>query len=162
MSSQDNLDDSFYFLPSDSLIIPILNRTGSPSSNIVSSVFNLIFDNLLEGDRFNEAVQNSMDTYNQELFKKTDEYTINLSPESYSENEPKNCFICIENLEGSVYKLECGHIYHQKCLEDAISHQHTRCPVCHKDIPMMQKKIWKKDEYTNNGHKICISSPENE
>jgi choline kinase len=163
MNSRDNINDPYYFLPSDSLIIPILNNNESSPANIMSNVFSLIFDNLLESDRFNEAVQNSMDTYNQELFKKTNEFKIKIEPELYDGDIEKKCFICIESLEGKVYKLDCGHTYHQSCLEEAVSHQHTKCSICNKQFPIQQEKPWKKEKYTNtNGHVITISSPEQE
>jgi hypothetical protein len=160
MSSRD-VNDPFYFLPSDSLFIPILNNTSDDSSsNILSNVFSVIFDNLLEGDRFNEAVQNSMDTYNEELFKNTNEYKINLESVSYdSDCSKKQCFICLEKLQGKVYDLPCHHIFHENCMEQAISHQHTKCPLCFKEIPVTPKKPWTKEEYEHSGHKISISSP---
>jgi hypothetical protein len=40
---------------------------------VFSNIFSVLFDSFIENDRFNEAVQNSMDSYNEELFRKKEE-----------------------------------------------------------------------------------------
>jgi hypothetical protein len=37
----------------------------------------------------------------------------------------ERCGICLEN---STYKLECGHIFHEKCMEQW--KQYNSCPIC--------------------------------
>ena len=51
----------------------------------------------------------------------------------------------------TVIVLDCQHIFHQTCVEDAVAHQHVRCPLCRAVIPTHEKK---KEERNPDGHLI--------
>lgn len=132
------------------------------SSNLISidsdtmNIISLMFDNLFENDRYNEAIQNSLNTYHEEIFSLKDEYKIDnvsFKLQIIDENQSK-CFICLENFQinDDIYKLECNHIFHKECLDDSIKHQHYECCLCKHSIKVIEKKI---DTYENeNGHII--------
>jgi len=124
---------------------------------VFENVFNVFFDNLLENERFQEAVTNSINTYNDEIFNKNDEYYIDLKT-NINDCE-KQCLICLEliSVSENVYTLECSHIFHKECLDTSIEHQHYECPLCKHKIKVKSKIHWK-DEYENNGHTIKLIS----
>jgi hypothetical protein len=144
-------------------------------NNIFSSIFSNIFNNIIEVDRFNEAVQNSMETYNEELFKKVDDYVIDrpLLSSIPSSSRVSTCFICMADLKTGenipeevgekkdLYELPCHHVFHASCLQEAVSHQHYKCCLCQEKIPLITKKkteMINQEEYNHNGHRITISS----
>jgi hypothetical protein len=43
--------------------------------------------------------------------------------------EGQDCVICMEN-EGVSIKLDCGHSFHIKCLEEWINRENNSCPIC--------------------------------
>jgi len=145
---------------SDTFIIPLLDNESNPR-NVFSSIFNILFDNVVEYDRMNEAIQNSLNTYNEELFKRVDDVCIDLKEQYLDINNEEHqkilekiCFICLEKLDGNVYILNCNHVYHKKCLDEAVSYQHFKCSLCNETIPT---KNTIKEEYENeNGHKISL------
>jgi hypothetical protein len=175
-------NDPFFFLTSDSILFTT-NVGGLPSSsdpsNVFSSIFSNVFNNLIEVDRFNEAVQNSMETYNEELFKKVDDHTINLPivQNIPSSSRVSACFICTAELDPVVadqnpfettdkkngfYELPCHHVYHASCLQEAVAHQHYKCCLCQEKIPLVSKACTattkEEEEYNQSGHRITISS----
>lgn len=137
------------FNNNNSILIPILNNDNG--ENVFSNIFNVLFDNIIENDRFNEAIQNSMDTYNQELFKKTNEYEIDKNMIKYIDS-PHKCFICLESKPTNLIELPCSHKFHYDCINTAISHQHYKCPLCHTEIP--KKIIYKEENINDVGHII--------
>lgn len=144
-------------LSSDSLLIPLLTNNNDTPANIFSNIFTILFDNVAETDRMNEAIENSLNTYNDELFKRKENVYITIEAKNLQSD--KLCFICLEQLTGKVYELGCGHIFHQGCLDRAISHQHYQCSICKSAIPIQQSK---KEEYENeNGHRIALYLKEN-
>lgn len=158
--SQNNQMNNYNFLfSSESIFIPLSNNNNNSPTNLFSNIFNVLFDSFTENDVFNDVIQISMDSYNDELFKKINDIYIDLSASETDDSmKNKNCFICLENLVDSinnrVYKLKCNHIFHKKCLDKAISHQHYNCCICKGKIPI---KKMEKEEYENeNGHKISM------
>jgi hypothetical protein len=112
-----------------------------------NSTFSLLrlVETLIENRLFRQTVENSMETYNHELFRKRDD--VRLSTEgspwtaeedaALSSEEEKKCYICLETIEvgNMVVRLECKHRFHQGCAEEAVAHQHFRCPLCRQAIP---------------------------
>lgn len=85
------------------------------------------------------AMQDSMDTYHEGLFK-TDRKILPVL-QSFTMNEPSTrCYVCLDNIdEGqNATKLSCEHIFHYDCLQDMVAHQHACCPLCRQDIPVMR------------------------
>jgi hypothetical protein len=166
-------NDPFFFLTSDSILFSSTTTTPS-ENNIFSSIFSNIFNNIIEVDRFNEAVQNSMETYNEELFKKVDDHIIDrpLLSSVPSSSRVSTCFICAADLkhgenteeqEKGFYELPCHHVYHACCLQEAVAHQHYKCCLCQENIPLLPQEPEppvnvNKEEYNHNGHRITISS----
>ena len=148
------MDDRF------SIIFPVGERQEQPSF-VLSNLFSILFDSSLENDRLQEAVQNSMDTYNQEIFRRKDEFRL---PEPVTEDpeseipEGSVCRICLESLSHPVYRNPCGHGFHTGCMETAIAHQHYKCPVCTKEVPVVRNNAWEDVVFENeDGHRIEFS-----
>lgn len=136
----------------------MLSSNETTNDAIFENVFNVLFDNILENERFQEAVSNSINTYNDEIFNSMDEFVIDCSYELNKATDEK-CYICLECMEENekIYKLECSHIFHKSCLDKSISHQHYNCPLCKHKIKVKKKINWS-DEYENEGHKIKLIS----
>jgi SUMO ligase MMS21 Smc5/6 complex component len=143
-------NDPFSIYTNNSILIPLLNNDND-GENIFSNLFNVLFDNIIENDRFNEAIQNSMETFNKELFKKIDEYEIDKSAIKYIDSVHK-CFICLEINDENIIELPCSHKFHYDCINTSVLHQHYKCPLCHSDIP--RKTILKEENINNAGHII--------
>lgn len=155
MSDPNEPFPSIFNASSDSIIIPIFDNSQESPTTVFSNIFSVLFDSFIENDRFNEAVQNSMDSYNEELFRKKEEFVVDVeSLEKLSENMVnKKCFICLELLGDKIYSLPCGHCYHKDCLDEAMAHQHYKCCLCNAEIP--KKKNTSREELQNeNGHTI--------
>ncbi|NDE13974.1 hypothetical protein EBZ80_03495 [bacterium] len=148
------MDDRF------SIIFPVGERQEQPSF-VLSNLFSLLFDNSLENDRIQEAVQNSMDTYNQEIFRRKDEFRLadmTEIPSDYVIPENAVCRICLEALTLPLYRNRCGHEFHTRCIETAVAHQHYKCPVCSGEIPVVRNNVWEDVVFENeDGHRIAFS-----
>ena len=104
--------------------------------SIYTNIMRLV-DIIMEDDQYNQALSDSMDTYNAELFRKSEtDVPINLPEVVLEETPAEPCRICLESLSkgDSVYKLSCVHVFHKECIKTAINHQHAMCPLCRKDI----------------------------
>jgi hypothetical protein len=125
------------------------------TSITLEGIFNALFDNLLDNERFQEAVSNSMNTYNEEIFKKNNDFVIDL--QAIPCQKETKCLICLESIlfNEMTYPLECLHLFHKSCLEQSIEHQHYECPLCKCKINI-KKRIKLEDEYENNGHYIKL------
>jgi hypothetical protein len=129
-------------------LIPFNIDEGS-SNSLFSNIFNFLFDSIIENDRFNEAVQNSLNTFNDELFNKKSEYKFD-HLNSTKITTDKKCFICLEINHDDLYELPCKHIFHYDCINEAVLHQFYKCPLCNAEIP--KKKM--QQEVNENGHII--------
>ena len=151
---------------------PFLSRTviyttirNIPRRQIVlSSIYNLMVDSLFDTDVFQQTLQESLDTYSNELFRKTTHLRladslspIMLSKEALVSMEDPVCRICLETFieKQSIVNLNCHHTYHQQCLLDAISHQHSRCPLCRASIPITERTVLM-DVQNTEGHHITL------
>jgi len=136
------LHENYFFARSSS------GTTSSRSNNFVSTrtIFsNLldIVDSLLEEEMYQAVLGNSMNTYNEELFRKTDDH-VNVDSSGFflTESEISEikdvCRICLDdfNTTTKVYKLPCMHYFHVDCLSEAIHHQHHKCPLCRSGLPV--------------------------
>lgn len=94
---------------------------------------------LMEDVIYERILEQSMDTHLNELFKKEDKYEINL--EKIKLEEEEKCLICLEiiSTEEDVYKNNCNHKFHIKCLEESVSFNHLYCPTCRHSIPIRNK-----------------------
>jgi hypothetical protein len=107
----------------------------------------LLVESLFERELFNRTLERSMETYNNELFqKKTDRRLVStpydLAKEEHDALEgEKRCYICLEgmNVGEKVVKLACNHLYHHECVQGAVEHQHTRCPLCRSEIAVEEE-----------------------
>lgn len=110
-----------------------------------SSAFSLLrlVETLIENRLFRQTVENSMETYNNELFRKRDDVRLSTEGVPWTaeddatlSQEEKKCFICLDAIEigNLVVKLECKHIFHHACVQNAVAHQHFRCPLCRQTI----------------------------
>lgn len=68
----------------------------------------------------------------------TIQYIIEYHIVKLSENDNKNCVICLSELndiesQSEVIKTKCNHYYHKQCIKDWIDSDnelHLNCPLC--------------------------------
>lgn len=116
-------DDEFYYLLSFALLQTIVNSER------------------MDRDVLNDVISESMETYHEELLRKNENQ--NISSRDYQivvfrQGEYRNdkCFICLEDFteeESPLLQLDCKHIYHKSCIEEAV-HYNSHCPLCRSDI----------------------------
>lgn len=123
------------------------------------SLYHLV-ETLIENRLFRRTVENSMETYNEELFRKRDD--VRLSKDGFpwtaeddaawSSAEEKKCYVCLEAIEvgNLMVRLECRHLFHHACIENAVAHQHVRCPLCRHTIATYETK----SQTNESGHRI--------
>lgn len=84
------------------------------------------------------VLQQSLVTYNEEVILSLESWGEKdaSSFEKYEEN--MECPICMEEIEKneSLYNIQCQHILHKKCLEEAIKSNYL-CPICRNKIQKM-------------------------
>jgi len=95
----------------------------------------------IEQDMIRSAMQESMDTYHQSLFRKNSRLRLDLAPFLAEKDDEGECFICLEPIRVSeeVVRLHCNHLFHAACIQDIVSHQHGHCPLCREAIPIREK-----------------------
>lgn len=149
-----SLSDSSFFFPTtrgrrsslDSMFdmesgweIPLLQRSRTTQYTPLLSLFDSIFSPQMDRLILDEVSSESMQTYHQELLRKTDDIVIsNKYPiVPFTSSLPRNheCFICMErfNDQENVIVLDCQHIYHPTCIQNAIAYN-TKCPLCKQHI----------------------------
>lgn len=90
----------------------------------------------IEQQMVNQALNDSMDTHHQSLFRRDSKISIDIEPSEW-DAEPEKCFICLEMMERGemVTRIPCSHAFHSACIQDFITHQHRQCPLCRTAIP---------------------------
>jgi hypothetical protein len=130
----------------------------APLFRVPSDTFLLFFENIFERELLHHAIEESMTTYSNELFRPQDTIQLCLSPVLLSETlwnglgSDKCCYICLENMQvqENIGYLPCQHKFHFVCLEKLVSHQHTQCPCCRQSLPL--REIQKNE----SGHHIVL------
>lgn len=110
------------------------------SNDTIFANFLGFLDSLVEEDMLQTAVTHSMNTYSEELFKKSDDWImIQCEKEIVTRPDDQKCRICLEAFQSmdSVYHLPCHHRFHCDCLEEAVQRQHVLCPMCRASIPVV-------------------------
>lgn len=118
----------------------------------VFSLYRLV-ETLMETRLFRQTIANSMETYDQELFRRREDRCLQGDAVPWTDEEKeKKCYICLEmfTTEDLVVKLECTHVFHHACAENAVAHQHLRCPLCRAEIPTRSKD----EDRNSSGHVI--------
>lgn len=136
--------------------------------------FFLEFDDIINRfveDRLMETViEQSMQSFEDDLFKKKEGLSVNLESSILKRNsdasEDIKCYICLCPIEENeeIYELGCKHIFHKECLDNAILHQHTTCCICRCEIPINEEKNESKQNTNapnsdSSGHLITYESP---
>lgn len=107
--------------------------------------FGMLIGETIENTILNTAIENSLQSYNEDLFKKNDDFVIDMASERMAEEEvlTERCYICLEECKPRcvIYRLPCGHFFHKSCLDQAIAHQHYHCPTCKSKIPIKTNNI---------------------
>lgn len=152
------------------------NSMITTSTNQTSSLF-FMLDYLGFSEMYENTLQQSLDTYHQELFRKQHDtdctiYGRLLSETDLESSVENKCFICLENYAIGHYvtTLLCMHSFHSRCLYDAICHQHKQCPLCRTNlvyetihtekvlsVPPHLKQV-SNIIFTQNGHQITFHS----
>jgi hypothetical protein len=94
-----------------------------------------LFDSYTDQVIVQDAVNESMTTYYQELGRKDENIQLGSTNESalFSRATCRNhkCFICLEDFgEGEgVVRTRCTHVFHRECIQKAIQYN-PRCPIC--------------------------------
>ena len=57
----------------------------------------------------------------------------------------RTCTICLENGQETQTRLNCGHIFHEKCLEDWLKINAT-CPLCRKEVSRTPLLAYEEEE----------------
>ena len=120
--------------------------------------FDDIINRFIEDRLMENVLQQSMQSFEDDLFKKKEGLSVNLEPSVFKKNpessEEEKCFICLCPLEedDAIYELECKHIFHKECLDGAIQHQHRTCCICRGNIPINEEENNSEDTSTNTGH----------
>ncbi|XP_050526924.1 uncharacterized protein LOC126897407 [Daktulosphaira vitifoliae] len=69
-------------------------------------------------------------------------------------DEPKNCLICLEELEVNNFKLPCcPGTFHKECLDKWLSYGVISCPYCNGN-PLEDYRICLKCKYTDNEEEL--------
>jgi len=117
-----------------------------------------LVETLIETRLFRQSLDDSMETYSNELFRRQDELRLNSDPIPWTDQEEeKKCYVCFDLFvhHDPVVKLPCHHVFHHACAEDTVAHQHLRCPLCRADIPTRRKENEKHEEDRNSsGHVV--------
>lgn len=110
-------------------------------TNFIITFFDVSFNFLTEDHDLLQTLDQSMDTYYDELFRCSEnKLRINLDPVTNKANG-RVCVICYEQIEKdeNTYILPCEDVFHCVCLDDAIKRNHDRCPVCSTKLPIRSK-----------------------
>lgn len=86
------------------------------------------------------------------------------SDDNASENQTKKlktntCPICLEELSDNKMTTSCGHMFHQKCIDEWENHS-TTCPVCRTEIfePRQQESPLTFEEFLESAININNNS----
>jgi hypothetical protein len=133
MASENNDEDAN---------VPLLPLLEEEEEEDIFDLYRLV-ETLIENRLFRQTVENSMETYNHELFRKRDDICLSAGGNVWTAEddallpeEEKKCHICLENIDigHQVVKLQCKHMFHHACMESAVAHQHVRCPLCRQEV----------------------------
>ena len=118
-----------------------------------------IFTSLLDDILYERILEESLEQHQKELFQKKNDLVLKLPASLYEDDVVSKCFICYGDISKgeSIYKLHCGHFYHEICLSEAIKHQHTTCPICRVDIHdeiKIENKINSNNEHVITYHEL--------
>lgn len=102
----------------------------------------------IERQMVDSAIQQSMDTYHDSLFRVDGKLMAQLTPfvfkkpehndDDTQHNDMFKCYVCLGFLEDGemATKLPCHHLFHSECIKDMVTHQHGVCPLCRSSIPV--------------------------
>lgn len=100
--------------------------------------------------------KNVKDKKHKENYKKEQDKNHNTEKLNKTENEPKTCLICFDDLNSEVPKNKkcvtyCGHAYHTECLMESkkFTKDKSKCPYCRQYI---DKKNFLASECKNKYH----------
>ena len=126
--------------------------------NFISEI-DAILGQLVEDTILNTVMQQSVNSYQDELFRKQNGCSVALTPQVFEKDEETQCFICLCPIRKKemVYVLPCGHEFHQSCLEEAVSFQHKNCCICRQPFPVDNTST--ENETPRNGHVIIYEEP---
>jgi len=113
--------------------------------NMLAPIF-LDFPILFEAIEYENMMENVMnESLETSSLKRKEKNKIDISLlKEIKDKEGHKCTICLEsNLEGennNKYELECGHIFHIKCIKEWTYYMNS-CPICRKEIKIKKKEV---------------------
>ena len=156
MASENNDEDA------NVPLLPLLEEEEEEDEDIFD-LYRLV-ETLIENRLFRQTVENSMETYNHELFRKRDDICLSAGGNLWTAEDDallpedeKKCHICLEKIEigHQVVKLQCKHMFHHACMESAVAHQHVRCPLCRQQVSTRDVSNVDAETHTNSsGHRV--------
>jgi hypothetical protein len=104
-------------------------------ARVLDRLFEEEFENYLEQEMYETALQRSIDDYKME--KKSNIQIKHNLTKKYEETDKKfdNCSICLNNFNNSdnISITNCEHYFHNECLEEWGKYK-PECPMCKKEI----------------------------
>lgn len=113
----------------------------------ILSILDNLFQSQLDRLILEEITNESLSNYSNEILRRNenikisnDYKSIKFMGEENSRN--KQCFICMEEfiLNEEVLELECRHLFHKTCIENAIKYN-PKCPLCKTNIKVENETI---------------------
>jgi hypothetical protein len=97
-------------------------------------------DDEIENQMIQSAMDESMESLHQSLFRKDSRLQLNLIAVQAT-TEQDHCHICLESIlpAQEIICLQCEHVFHALCIQTIVSHRHNKCPICRKEIPVREK-----------------------
>ena len=129
-----------------------INQFGS------NNLYNNNFDRPLNNNILNIINSDNENENNNILYSYNHKKIPWLNKEKFTEDKIKKygnneqCSICLENfkLNDEIYITKCNHIFHYKCIEEALNKDISDCPNCRSNLKTGEKKRVNNINYSNN------------
>ena len=132
-NENDYLHDNFYQIFSlnnqNNIFINNINNDNINNNNI----FNHIYNDNFENNIYHQNIEENVDV----SWIKKEKLTKHILDKYGKDYE---CSICLSNLEGDIYITKCGHVFHYKCIVDAVKKKINECPNCRANLKTGEKK----------------------
>ena len=144
-----NNNNNDFFQENNDQIFSLNNENNEPVNNNNYNNNNINYINNI--NIFNNALENNLMHQNNEEFidiswLKKEKITKNIL-DKYGKDYL--CTICFSELKGDIYITKCNHIFHYKCIEEAVKKKIKECPNCRSNLRTGEKKKVNNLEHNN-------------